>query len=103
MRRIANGSYPSPMRLDCSTQFYCLLVTSCQDDLCGRALASMSTAHAYALCAHIVKTSVDMICVECGKKSGDQRLYREFSGGTIQLSQCVSHSPPMQTRQHKPL
>ena len=32
------------------------------------------------------------VCVECGRKSADQQLYREFSGGTIQLSQCVSHS-----------
>lgn len=30
------------------------------------------------------------VCVECGKESADQQLYREFSGGTIQLSQCVS-------------
>ena len=29
------------------------------------------------------------VCVECGKSS-DQELYREFTGGTIQLSQCVS-------------
>ena len=28
-------------------------------------------------------------CVECGKGS-NQALYKEFSGGTIQLSQCVS-------------
>ena len=31
-----------------------------------------------------------LVCVECGKSS-DQRLYREFSGGTIQLSQCVNY------------
>ena len=30
------------------------------------------------------------ICVECGRESADEELYREFSGGTIQLSQCVS-------------
>ena len=37
------------------------------------------------------------VCVECGKKSADQQLYREFSGGTIQLSQCVSHSSTQPT------
>jgi len=29
------------------------------------------------------------LCVECGKES-NRALYKEFSGGTIQLSQCVS-------------
>jgi hypothetical protein len=29
------------------------------------------------------------ICVECGRESADQELYRVFSGGTIQLSQCA--------------
>ena len=29
------------------------------------------------------------LCIECGKDN-NRALYKEFSGGTIQLSQCVS-------------
>ena len=36
--------------------------------------------------------SISSVCVECGEKN-DQALYRKFTGGAIQLSQCVRSSP----------
>lgn len=41
-------------------------------------------------------------CVECGRGS-NQALYKEFSGGTIQLSQCVSFAVVLSLALYLPL
>ena len=40
------------------------------------------------------------VCVECGASSR-QALYREFTGGAIQLSRCVSCSTIILARHNK--
>jgi len=41
-------------------------------------------------------------CIECGRGS-NQALYKEFSGGTIQLSQCVSFAVVLNLALYLPL
>lgn len=41
-------------------------------------------------CARVYKM-ISPICVECGKRvESGKELFREFSGGSLQLSRCVS-------------
>ena len=60
----------------------------------GRKASESRGPRLRGICAHAHFGEYDVtmkrVCVECGKESADQELYREFSGGTIQLSQCVS-------------
>ena len=42
-------------------------------------------------CARVYKIMISPICVECGKRvESGKELFREFSGGSLQLSRCVS-------------